>query len=67
MPFHDITGDQAGTRTANMDRHTAIQVPFEPDAKKAILEDIIAIEISKDVLLFLLSVKNAYSRINITY
>jgi hypothetical protein len=32
-----------------------------------ILEDIIGIEILKDLLLFLLSVKNAYSRIDITY
>jgi hypothetical protein len=47
--FHDIMGDQAGARTATMVCHTAIQVPFGPDAKKVILEDIIAIEISKDV------------------
>ncbi|KAL3817606.1 hypothetical protein ACHAXA_006495 [Cyclostephanos tholiformis] len=45
----DITGDQTGARTATTVRHTAIQVPFGPDAKKAILEDIIAVEISKDV------------------
>ncbi|KAL3774193.1 hypothetical protein ACHAW5_000171 [Stephanodiscus triporus] len=45
----DITGDQAGARTATTVRHTAIQVPFGPDAKKSILEDIIAVEISKDV------------------
>ena len=45
----DITGDQSGARTATTVRHTAIQVPFGPDAKKAILEDIIAVEISKDV------------------
>ncbi|KAL7554338.1 hypothetical protein ACHAWF_018196 [Thalassiosira exigua] len=45
----DITSDQSGARTASTVRHTAIQVPFGPDAKKAILEDIIAVEISKDV------------------
>ena len=38
-------------RTATTVRHTAIQVPFGDDAKKAILEDIIAVEISKDVSL----------------
>ena len=47
----DITGEQTGARTAKTVRHTAIQVPFGPDAKKAILEDIIAVEISKDVKL----------------
>eukprot|EP00571_Detonula_confervacea_P011516 CAMPEP_0172306568 /NCGR_PEP_ID=MMETSP1058-20130122/7616_1 /TAXON_ID=83371 /ORGANISM="Detonula confervacea, Strain CCMP 353" /LENGTH=876 /DNA_ID=CAMNT_0013018497 /DNA_START=120 /DNA_END=2750 /DNA_ORIENTATION=+ len=45
----DITGDKVGARTATTVRHTAIQVPFGPDAKKAILEDIIAVEISKDI------------------
>ena len=45
----DITGDKAGARTAETVRHTAIQVPFGADAKKAILEDIIAVEISKDI------------------
>merc|ERR1719282_820520 len=45
----DITSEQSGARTASTVRHTAIQVPFGPDAKKAILEDIIAVEISKDV------------------
>ena len=44
----DITGDKAGARTATTVRHTGIQVPFG-DAKKAILEDIIAVEISKDI------------------
>lgn len=44
----DVTGEQTGARTANTVRHTAIQVPPGPDAKKAILEDIIAVEISKD-------------------
>lgn len=45
----DITSDQAGARTASTVRHTAIQVPFGHDAKRAILEDIIAVEISKDI------------------
>lgn len=45
----DITSDQNGARTATTVRHTAIQVPFGADAKKAILEDIIAVEISKDI------------------
>lgn len=45
----DITGDQAGARTASTVRHTAIQVPFGAENKRAILEDIIAVEISKDV------------------
>ena len=45
----DITGEKAGARTATTVRHTAIQVPFGSDAKKAILEDIIAVEISKDI------------------
>ena len=44
----DITGQQQA-RTATTVRHTAIQVPFGADAKKAILEDIIAVEISKDI------------------
>ena len=45
----DVTSEQQGARTATTVRHTAIQVPFGEDAKKAILEDIIAVEISKDV------------------
>ena len=45
----DITSDQAGARTASTVRHTAIQVPFGPDAKRAVLEDIIAVEISKNI------------------
>jgi len=45
----DITGDKAGARTAETVRHTAIQVPFGHDAKRSILEDIIAVEISKDI------------------
>jgi len=41
----DATTDQ-GVRTATTVRHTAIQVPF---GKREILEDIIAVEISKDI------------------
>lgn len=44
----DSTSKQQGARTATTVRHTAVQVPPGPDAKKAILEDIIAVEISKD-------------------
>ena len=43
----DATTD-TGARTATTVRHMAIQVPPGRDSKKAILEDIIAIEISKD-------------------
>lgn len=45
----DITGEQTGSRVATTVRHVAVQVPFGADAKKAILEDIIAVEISKDL------------------
>jgi Superfamily II DNA and RNA helicases len=44
----DATTDNQA-RTATTVRHMAIQVPPGPDAKKAILEDIIAVEISKDM------------------
>jgi ATP-dependent RNA helicase DDX21 len=44
----DITG-QNQSRTATTVRHVAIQVPFGPTAKKDMLEDIIAVEISKDL------------------
>jgi ATP-dependent RNA helicase DDX21 len=44
----DATSDNQA-RTATTVRHMAIQVPPGPDAKKAILEDIIAVEISKDM------------------
>lgn len=46
----DITG-QRESRTATTVRHVAIQVPFGPTAKKDMLEDIIAVEISKDLKL----------------
>jgi ATP-dependent RNA helicase DDX21 len=45
----DATGDEGGSRVATTVRHTAVQVPPGAGAKKAILEDIIAIEISKDM------------------
>jgi len=44
----DSTTKDAGARTAKTVRHVAIQVPPGPDSRKAILEDIIAVEISKD-------------------
>lgn len=44
----DITSDSAGARTAKTVRHLAVQVPHGADAKKAILEDVIAVEISRD-------------------
>jgi ATP-dependent RNA helicase DDX21 len=43
----DATSDNQA-RTAKTVRHMAIQVPPGSDSKKAILEDIIAVEISKD-------------------
>jgi ATP-dependent RNA helicase DDX21 len=45
----DATADTGGARTATTVRHMAIQVPPGLASKKAILEDIIAIEISKDM------------------
>ena len=44
----DSTTADAGARTAKTVRHVAIQVPPGPDSRKSILEDIIAVEISKD-------------------
>mmetsp|Transcript_9582 Transcript_9582/g.13573 ORF Transcript_9582/g.13573 Transcript_9582/m.13573 type:complete len:847 (+) Transcript_9582:268-2808(+) len=44
----DATAEDTGARTAKTVRHMAIQLPPGPDSKKAILEDIIAVEISKD-------------------
>ena len=46
----DATTDNQA-RTATTVRHMAIQVPPGPDSKKSILEDIIAVEISKDIKL----------------
>lgn len=45
----DATGDDGGSRVAKTVRHTAVQCPWGVESKKAILEDIIAIEISKDM------------------
>ena len=45
----DATGDEGGARVATTVRHMAVQVPPGPDSKKSILEDIIAVEISKDM------------------
>lgn len=45
----DATGDEGGARVATTVRHMAIQVPPGMDSKKSILEDIIAVEISKDM------------------
>jgi ATP-dependent RNA helicase DDX21 len=44
----DSTSQQKGARTATTVRHAAVQLPPGADAKKSILEDIIAVEISKD-------------------
>eukprot|EP00566_Odontella_aurita_P008957 CAMPEP_0113580260 /NCGR_PEP_ID=MMETSP0015_2-20120614/30570_1 /TAXON_ID=2838 /ORGANISM="Odontella" /LENGTH=857 /DNA_ID=CAMNT_0000484421 /DNA_START=353 /DNA_END=2924 /DNA_ORIENTATION=+ /assembly_acc=CAM_ASM_000160 len=46
----DSTTEQGGARVATTVRHVALQVPPGPDSKRAILEDIIAIEISKDAV-----------------
>eukprot|EP00586_Coscinodiscus_wailesii_P012373 CAMPEP_0172505138 /NCGR_PEP_ID=MMETSP1066-20121228/183934_1 /TAXON_ID=671091 /ORGANISM="Coscinodiscus wailesii, Strain CCMP2513" /LENGTH=851 /DNA_ID=CAMNT_0013281623 /DNA_START=357 /DNA_END=2909 /DNA_ORIENTATION=- len=46
--FIDSTSAQEGARTATTVRHVAIQVPFGIDSRKQILEDVIAVEISKD-------------------
>ena len=45
----DSTGETGGARVATTVRHIAIQVPPGPDSKKSILEDIIAVEISKNM------------------
>lgn len=45
----DSTGDEGGSRVATTVRHTAIQLPPGAMSKKAVLEDIIATEISKDM------------------
>ena len=44
----DATGDDGGARVATTVRHLAVQLPPGMEAKKAVLEDIIAVEISKD-------------------
>jgi ATP-dependent RNA helicase DDX21 len=45
----DATGDKGGARVAETVRHMAVQVPRGKDAKISILEDIIAVEISRDM------------------
>ena len=45
----DATSDTGGARVATTVRHIAIQVLPGVDSKKSILEDIIAVEISKDM------------------
>jgi ATP-dependent RNA helicase DDX21 len=45
----DATADAGGARVATTVRHLAIQVPPGHDSKRAILEDIIAVEISRDM------------------
>lgn len=45
----DSTSGEGGSRVAQTVRHVAVQVPPGPQAKTEILEDIIAIEISKDM------------------
>lgn len=44
----DATGEEGGARTANTVRHLAVQLPPGEKSKMAVLEDIIAVEISKD-------------------
>eukprot|EP00977_Amphora_coffeiformis_P008800 scaffold1992_cov187-Amphora_coffeaeformis.AAC.18 len=45
----DATGETGGARVATTVRHLAVQVPPGVESKRAALEDIIAVEISKDV------------------
>jgi ATP-dependent RNA helicase DDX21 len=45
----DATGDEGGARVATTVRHMAVQLPPGVGSKRAILEDIIAVEISKDL------------------
>jgi ATP-dependent RNA helicase DDX21 len=45
----DATKDAGGARVASTVRHIAIQVPPGKDSKTSILEDVIAVEISKDM------------------
>lgn len=44
----DSTEDEGGARVAKTVRHLAVQVPPSMEAKKSILEDIIAVEISRE-------------------
>lgn len=45
----DATGDAGGARVATTVRHLAVQLPPGVESKKSVLEDIIAVEISKDL------------------
>ena len=45
----DSTGEEGGARVAKTVRHLAVQVPPGVESKRAVLEDIIAVEISKDM------------------
>ena len=45
----DATGETGGARVATTVRHLAVQIPPGVESKRAALEDIIAVEISKDV------------------
>ena len=45
----NATGEEGGARVAKTVRHLAVQVPPSVESKRAVLEDIIAVEISKDV------------------
>jgi ATP-dependent RNA helicase DDX21 len=46
----DSTSEEGGARVAKTVRHLAVQLPPGAEAKKAVLEDIIAVEISKDAV-----------------
>lgn len=45
----DATGEEGGARVAKTVRHLAVQIPPGVESKRAVLEDIIAVEISKDM------------------
>lgn len=45
----DSTGASTGARTATTVRHLAVQLPPGGQSKNSVLEDIIAVEISKDI------------------
>jgi ATP-dependent RNA helicase DDX21 len=49
LAIDSTTAEGGGARVATTVRHMAVQVPPGPDSKKSILEDIIAVEISKDM------------------
>jgi ATP-dependent RNA helicase DDX21 len=49
LAIDSTTAEGGGARVATTVRHMAVQVPPGPNSKKAILEDIIAVEISKDM------------------